>query len=600
MEWYVARDAQNFGPFSFEDLLASARDGRLTKQDQLWSTGMPQWVPAASVPGIWTPPPTTGGEIAASVDVPILHDGTPEKDPQSSEKSAVSEAEKQNFITRYWRGDISLPASYWLVGIGTSIAITALSNAFGEFVPALQLTPQQCGTAFIGFLVILVALLIWQSVGLWRSAGKYIKSSKTPGWGWAARTLLTIAVVRAGVDFNQLVRPMLAESARLAVGVDDVPASQMRLMNNASELEISGGIPFGTADAFQKLLDAAPSVRLVHLNSLGGRIDEGYKIGEIIRHKGLATYTSSYCMSACTIAFLGGNLRLLGEEARLGFHSGSFGGLDQQSLPDINDRMRKTFADMRIPAWFSNKAFATTADSMWYPTNDELVSANVVSQIVDPKLFAMSGIRDWQNVSGAENTLLKLPAYAALKSYDPTTFNVILAKISDSIKNGKTAFQMQNEIHAIFETQILPKYLRTSPDGPLIDYWSSQIDDLRALARTRPQYCVQFLFPSERDPNFDLTRLMPQDVQKRDLDKLARLIEGASKGPVAKVATQAELTPIVVSIAKAHPDVGPFLSEPERHYGEPDKLCGAFLAFYEEILALPPTQAGPILRSMAQ
>ena len=60
-------------------------------------------------------------------------------------------------------------------------------------------------------------------------------------------------------------------------------------MHNGTEVELSGGMPFGTADALQKLLDAAPAVKLVHLNSMGGRIDEGYQIYKILHDKSLAS-----------------------------------------------------------------------------------------------------------------------------------------------------------------------------------------------------------------------------------------------------------------------------------------------------------------------
>ena len=98
------------------------------------------------------------------------------------------------------------------------------------------------------------------------------------------------------------------------------------------------------ADALKKLLDAAPGVKVVHLNSIGGRVGEGYQIYQIVRDRKLATYTATDCVSACTIAFLGGSQRYLSSKARLGFHSISFGGVDQKQLPDINADLRRMLA----------------------------------------------------------------------------------------------------------------------------------------------------------------------------------------------------------------------------------------------------------------
>jgi hypothetical protein len=37
-------------------------------------------------------------------------------------------------------------------------------------------------------------------------------------------------------------------------------------------------MPVGTADALKTLLDAAPTVKVVHLNSIGGKVAEGFQV----------------------------------------------------------------------------------------------------------------------------------------------------------------------------------------------------------------------------------------------------------------------------------------------------------------------------------
>lgn len=57
MEWFVAREGKTIGPKSFDDLIAMVRQGQLGERDLLWRTGMEDWVPAAAVSGIYSPPP---------------------------------------------------------------------------------------------------------------------------------------------------------------------------------------------------------------------------------------------------------------------------------------------------------------------------------------------------------------------------------------------------------------------------------------------------------------------------------------------------------------------------------------------------------------
>ena len=76
-------------------------------------------------------------------------------------------------------------------------------------------------------------------------------------------------------------------------------------------LDFSGGISFGTAKEFETMLKAMDNVRTVRLNSNGGRIAEAQKISDLIKARGLSTYVTHQCASACTIVFLGGKQRYL-------------------------------------------------------------------------------------------------------------------------------------------------------------------------------------------------------------------------------------------------------------------------------------------------
>src|SRR5207247_8750334 len=68
------------------------------------------------------------------------------------------------------------------------------------------------------------------------------------------------------------------------------------------------------------MLRQRPEARILRLNSRGGRIGEAYKLRDIIGPRGMTTYTSSGCYSACTDVFLAGKERVVHQDARLGFH----------------------------------------------------------------------------------------------------------------------------------------------------------------------------------------------------------------------------------------------------------------------------------------
>jgi hypothetical protein len=64
MAWYVHRDGEQEGPFTWERLWQEARSGRIRPEDRVWREGTTDWSPADRVPGLIhvpsaavTPPP---------------------------------------------------------------------------------------------------------------------------------------------------------------------------------------------------------------------------------------------------------------------------------------------------------------------------------------------------------------------------------------------------------------------------------------------------------------------------------------------------------------------------------------------------------------
>jgi hypothetical protein len=67
-QWFYARDGQQQGPVSFEELQQLGRQGGLTPNDLVWTQTMTQWQPAGTVPGLVAapvPPPPLYGVTGA-------------------------------------------------------------------------------------------------------------------------------------------------------------------------------------------------------------------------------------------------------------------------------------------------------------------------------------------------------------------------------------------------------------------------------------------------------------------------------------------------------------------------------------------------------
>lgn len=58
-EWYVGRSGEQSGPYTSQQLIQLANEGRLSPTDVLWKEGMSEWAPCSSVRGLF-------GEAASS------------------------------------------------------------------------------------------------------------------------------------------------------------------------------------------------------------------------------------------------------------------------------------------------------------------------------------------------------------------------------------------------------------------------------------------------------------------------------------------------------------------------------------------------------
>lgn len=65
-EWYYARRGERFGPLPFAKLKALAEQGWLVPADLVWNAALPDWRPAADVPGLFRR--SLAETLAATVD----------------------------------------------------------------------------------------------------------------------------------------------------------------------------------------------------------------------------------------------------------------------------------------------------------------------------------------------------------------------------------------------------------------------------------------------------------------------------------------------------------------------------------------------------
>src|SRR5262249_21711416 len=154
----------------------------------------------------------------------------------------------------------------------------------------------------------------------------------------------------------------------------DIPDYMITVLDAGTAIDYAGGIKFGAAESLRRALDANPKVRIVRLDSGGGRLAVGRNFRPLIHARPLSTYLSGECMSACALAFLGGEERLLSPTGKLGFHSPAGPTkLSREEVEEEKEELRRG----GLPEWFINRVFATANTSIWFPSQEELLQAKV-------------------------------------------------------------------------------------------------------------------------------------------------------------------------------------------------------------------------------
>ena len=326
--------------------------------------------------------------------------------------------------------------SFWVNSFLSGIAFGILNQGGNSFIASAK-TP--IAFAFCASVTwsLKLAISVWLFVGIWRSASRHTLRGGRKCNAVIAKFVVVMGLIGLVEELSVHTVPRLMDRWSIVFGDPTVGKHELNILPGGIELEFAGGIRLGVTDEVLKLLEADKSIRVIRLNSAGGRIGEAMKLGYLIHERGLVTYVLSDCASACTEVFMGGVQRYVSPGARLGFHGGRIDGGTEDELARANDIGRRSLIARGVADWFASRAFSTPNTSIWWPTIDELTQADVITGVARPEDFALSA-RPFFSFDGRVQTataedldkeLQKAPLYVAIKRAEPETYRAILVAV---------------------------------------------------------------------------------------------------------------------------------------------------------------------------
>jgi hypothetical protein len=594
--WYVSDERRQVGPLDLKTLQATLANYPDAGDLLVWHDGLAEWKRARDVPEL-------GAMFSAPLPLP-RHEPEPRKPDERTDlktEGALRPPRFNNFIARHWRGECPLWLSYWIFYVLGGVCLGVILLVIDWKVSgSADYAPHIAFSTLIGTWLAILTLAVWQFVGVWRSAERRIRErlrlGKRATWATLAKVVVVLGVAELVFRFAFSGLPPIMEATRITF-MDDpaLPPYAIRMMRNGTEMEIAGGFKYGLTDDVRRILDASPQMKVVHLDSRGGRIGEARKLNALIRERGLITYVVSRCESACTFAFAAGRERWLHADGVLGFHAPAVPGLSDADLADRVNKQKAIFAAAGIDPRFIDRALATPNETMWRPSVDELLGAKVITAISDGSRFAASGYGVHTSQEGlASSVTTLLPILQAMRERRPKDYAELIDIYYSGYVNGQTEIEISNAARAkLFDIVIASRSL--ADDAVLVDWAKLVAEQYAALGAKDPSLCYAYA-TAARTRNF-LPEL-PNDLMDRQFVLEERIIATAATRPEVTAAMLAPVrTKVQEQLVRREPlkmrlllFTGPI--NPSQH----GDYCDASVAMLEVVTGLPQGEAALFLR----
>lgn len=215
-----------------------------------------------------------------------------------------------------------------------------------------------------------------------------------------------------------------AAAQRLSISASALPSRlEAALMGSARYVYLDGEIDADAAKRFETFVAAndIPYTSTVVMNSPGGSLVAGIELGRAIRKRGFTTdvgtrikrdgrdgYEPGICMSACTLAFIGGRFRHLSDGSRFGVHRFYFTKRSDDAS-DIAQMMSALVVahirDMEVDTALFTLSTKAGRGGMFEPDRDTMQSLKIINNgYTDPR-WTIEGANGLIYLKGERDTV---------------------------------------------------------------------------------------------------------------------------------------------------------------------------------------------------
>jgi hypothetical protein len=439
-------------------------------------------------------------------------------------------SQQRGWFSRHWHGELSLAASFWVNNV---LLAVPFALAVGGLMAWITVTGDLLRSGSLAVLVgypLLLVFSVWCIVGCWRAARAYLHDGGSALWGRLTQLLLVLGTLNTAYSVAFEFAPNVGGFVRMARGIDPIGNLRATLSPDGSRLKLEGPIGAGDGQRVGALVRQATALRVIELDSPGGRLKEAETLAAVVRAKGPHTRTTGACESACTLIHMAGSRRQVQPGAKLGFHSAYTGTWNPVLDKMANRELARLYREAGLPETFVQRTLETPPWRMWHPSRAELAGAallHVPERPLDIDLppTANAAAAEYQTLMQASDTWL------ALESHQAGVMALAAGRMAQARAGGASDDDVQVQAQQVIEV-LLPQLLALAAPAQHEAYVRLLIDQASgALAAGGAEACIAVLRADAA-----ARRALPREVVQREADWL---IEVAGAGGAREGAARA-------------------------------------------------------------
>lgn len=502
-------------------------------------------------------------------------------------------------VGRLWRGDLHLLAS-----VGSLLVWLAAVLWAGLAVDAAPIVrfPRLVALAIVGLWITWPIGTVAGLIGVWRSTRRDALHALWRPFAWLARAGILAGWALAALVAAVVGPDILRDDVPLAFGRSERERYALRVLRGGTELEFSGEMGFGLTDDVRSALDANPQVRILHLDSGGGRVMEERRLSALVRERRLATYVASECQSACVGVLAAGEPRLLGRDAVIGLHRASPRWGDRRGPRAVDRRGVERLVALGVDKAFAEQGAATPYEEMWRPSHREVFDARLATRYARDDEVAISGLST-RDLERLPLSLREAALFQVLFEFERPLFDRWVAAVRDGQARGISLVEavkgVNPDLERFGERAISQDAPRASA-RTLRAFVAAMIATMREDRAAGPERCAGLLTGRR------LGRAPGQAAPPRGFgDALAALVASARLEPVAPTPLDTEdpdLIEILALLEAEHPGFIDLADDPAAAARDGQEqaclLVDGIIGLYQALLELPADRGIPLLRGL--